>query len=146
MSVSKDASWSIKDQVPSLAIGDLGLAIDFYGRLGFEVTWRWPKSQATHVGLKRSGIALMLVCCEPAERAEIYYVVDDVMACYDFIVSHRPWELAERSLGSRPGRDCSPKLSLASPVAPSVKAHGHFDFTVVDPWGHQLTFGSEAVT
>ena len=146
MNASEDASWQIREQVPSLAVADLALAIEFYTRLGFDVTWRWPKTEATHVGLKRSRIALMLVSCEPAERAEIYFVVDGVKACYDFIVSRRPWEVAERSRGSTQRRDCPPKSSLTSPTAPSVKDHRHFDFTVVDPWGHQLTFGCEAVS
>jgi catechol 2,3-dioxygenase-like lactoylglutathione lyase family enzyme len=138
-------SWSSKEQVPSFAVPNLELAIEFYSRLGFKVEWQWPKSETTHVGLRQGPCALMLTLNEPAERGEIYYVVDDVQGCYTAIIEARPWEVAETSRFSSDREDCPPKRALLPPDAPTVKPHGHEDFNLLDPWGHQLTFGREEV-
>jgi catechol 2,3-dioxygenase-like lactoylglutathione lyase family enzyme len=132
-------SWSIKEQVPSLAVPNLELAIEFYSRLGFKVEWQWPRLDTTHVGLRHGPCALMLTLSELVERGEIYYVVDDVQDCYAAIINARPWEVAEASR-------CPSKRALVPPEAPTVKPHRHEDFTLLDPWGHQLTFGREEVS
>lgn len=136
-------SWSIKEQVPSFPVADLELAIEFYARLGFELEWRWPKSESTHVGLRQGPCALMLTLSESIERGEIYYVVDDVNACYTAIIEARPWEVVEVCSSSTDREGYPPADAFLPPEAPTVKSHRHEDFTLLDPWGHQLTFGRE---
>ncbi|MCS1409594.1 MAG: hypothetical protein M2R45_02778 [Verrucomicrobia subdivision 3 bacterium] len=138
-------NWSIKEQVPTFAVPDLELGVQFYSRLGFEVEWRWPKTGTTCVGLRHGLCALMLSLCEPAERGDIYYVVDDVRACYEHLQTTRPWGIAEVFCGSRKRKDCPLARSLVSPVAPSLRDHGHVDFSIADTWGHQSTFGREVI-
>ena len=121
-------SWGIKEQVPAFEVPDFELAIEFYSRLGFRVEWKWPKAVPTHLGMRHGPCALMLTLGEATERGEIYYVVDDVRGCFKSIMDARPWEVAPTCM---------------APDVPTLKAHGHEDFSLKDPWGHQLTFGRE---
>lgn len=85
----------------------------------------------------------MMARCEPSERADLYFLVDDVEACWEFIVANRPWDIAERSRGSSERDDCPPDRSLQQPIGPQKQSYGMKDFEVIDPWGHQMTFGME---
>ena len=133
--------WTIKEQVPSLPVVDLDIAIQFYACLGFDIEWRWPKHKASHAGLRNGPAALMLVQGEVNAFREIYFVVDDVLACFDSISRTEPWEMVSASCK---GNVDDILLAKLPPEPPSVKDHKHLDFTIVDPWGHRLTFGREA--
>ena len=87
----------------------------------------------------------MLTLNEPTGRGDIYYVVDDIQGCYTAIIEARPWEVAETFWCSSIRDDGPPKRALSPPEPPTVKPHGHEDFSLLDPWGHQLTFGREEV-
>lgn len=134
-------SWTIEKTIPTLAVPDLEVGIDFYSRLGFEVDWRWPDDAPTHAGLMLGSCSIMLSLGEPAERADVYFIVDDVSACHTAVMAGRPWELAAAA-GSIANRlDCPPARSLQQPEVPEPKGYGLRDFSIVDPWGHHLAFG-----
>ncbi len=135
-------SWRIDEQVPTLAVGDLESALAFYRRLGFALEWQWPRDLPTHAGLRRDSSVLMLKVEAGWERSQIYFVVSDVLSCFKDIHQHRPWQLEQEELDS----DAPSQGWGQAPAPPSVKAHGHLDFTLTDPFGNQLTFGCEAVS
>ena len=121
--------WTIEKAIPTLAVADLEAGIEFYSRLGFVVDWRWPEDSPTHAGLMLGSCSIMLSLCEPSERADVYFIVDDVSACHAAVLAGRPWELAAAA------------RSLERPEAPKPTAYGLKDFSMVDPWGHHLSFG-----
>ena len=138
-------SWTIKEQVPTLYVSDLELAVEYYGRLGFEVQWQWPKSEASHIGLRNGSCAVMLIRGKSFGQGEVYFVVDDVNVCFESIHSARPWDLVLDSVASHGDRTLYHEASLEAPPEPTVKDHKHRDFLIVDPWGHRLSFGCEEV-
>jgi len=71
----------------------------------------------------------MLSLGDPVERADVYFIVDDVSACHAAVLAGRPWELAAAA------------GSLEPPEAPKPTEYGLRDFSMVDPWGHHLSFG-----
>ncbi len=134
-------SWSITQTIPTMATPDLPIGIAFYERLGFEVDWTWPEDGPTHAGLRRGDCAIMLCRCAPNERADVYFIVDDVEACHDTVIKGACWELAPEAGALANRADCPPKASLEAPRSPEATPYGLRDFSVVDPWGHQITFG-----
>ena len=139
-------NWLVKDQVPSLRARDLRVGWEFYRRLGFERKWQWPRECPVILGLGLGGFTLMLSESAVVVPGAVYYVVDDVEACFRDVVDQRPWEVAGQIWEAVFGGESVPERALAAPDAPSVKEHRHFDFTVVDPWGNEITFGCEAVS
>lgn len=132
-------SWTIRSATPTLAVPDLELGVEVYRRLGFVERWRFPGQAATHVGLGRGECELILCACEPAERAEVLFRVDDVDACHREVLAGRVWELAAQVAGPA----TAPRRALAPPPVPEAKPWGRREFSVVDPWGHLLSFGQE---
>ena len=134
-----ESDWNIEKTIPTLAVHDLELGIEYYERLGFTLDWRFPSTNPTHAGLVHGSCSLMLAQSDPWVCGDVYFIVDDVRACYQAIVDAEPWELAEEAGARRPGG--APKRSLRPPSEPSPTAYGLIDFTMVDPWGHALAFG-----
>jgi catechol 2,3-dioxygenase-like lactoylglutathione lyase family enzyme len=134
-------AWKIESTIPTLAVPDLEAGISFYERLGCEVDWRWPDENPTHVGLMIGGGSLMLALCDPMVNADVYFIVDDVEACHADVLAGRSWELAHAlgALANHPNG--APKRALQPPPEPEDRPYGLRDFTIVDPWGHQFSFG-----
>lgn len=134
-------SWTIEKTIPTLAVPELEVGIEFYARLGFEVDWRFPETAPNFAGLKRGGSTIMLAECEPAVLGAIDFVVDDVSACHAELIAGRCWETAatEGALAAR--GDCPPPRALEAPPEPVDTEYGLRNFTLIDPWGHQLSFG-----
>lgn len=135
-------SWSIHSTIPTLAVPDLDAGITFYERLGFTLDWRWPEKDGTHAGMQRGTCAIMLARSTPDERADLYFIVDDIQGCYDAICRAEPWTLADRFGAMADREDCPPTESRTPPEAPDSTAYGLIDFSLIDPWGHHLTFGA----
>jgi len=135
------ASWTIEKTIPTLAVPDLEMGIEYYERLGFQEDWRFPDGNPTHVGLVLGPCSIMLSRNEPAERADLYFIVDDVQACYATITEGEAWEIAEEAALTTGRAGSAPKRSLAAPQPPKPTDYGLIDFSMVDPWGHHLTFG-----
>ncbi len=127
-------SWKIDKAIPTMAVPNLEAGIEFYERLGFEVDWRWPAPSPTHSGLMRGSCSIMLALCDPYVCADVYFIVDDVKACHTAIVEAQPWQLAAKA-------DDPPARSLQAPSEPKETAYGLRDFSLIDPWGHSLSFG-----
>lgn len=134
-------SWTIKKPIPTFAVPDLEAGIGFYERIGFTVDWRWPDESPTHAGLMLGSCSIMLSLCDPMERADVYFIVDDVAACHAAIMAARPWELAAAAGAIAKRSDCPPPRSLRPPLEPDAKGYNLRDFSIVDPWGHHLSFG-----
>ena len=134
-------SWTIEKAIPTLAVPDLEVGIGFYSRLGFELDWKWPDEAPTHAGLFLGSCSIMLSLGEPTERADVYFIVDDVSACHAAMSASRPWELAAAAGAIAKHPDCPPDRSLQRPEAPDSQGYGMREFWIVDPWGHLLTFG-----
>lgn len=134
-------TWKITSTIPAFAVPDLKVAIDFYSRLGFTVDWQWPDEQPTHAGLRRGECSIMFSRSQPCERADVYFIVDDVDACHAEMMKGKPWELAESAGSLAKRNDCPPEQSLQPPAAPASTDYGLRDFSIVDPWGHHMTFG-----
>ena len=142
--VSSQLSWNIQKTIPNIPVPTLESGSEFYALLGFEQKWAWPSEDAHMAGLLRGDMELMLMRCEPAAPAAVYFLVDDVQKCYDEITGGLPWEKAA-DLGELANRDdCPPQRALTKPDPPSDKEYGYRDFTIVDPWGSELTFGGKA--
>ncbi len=131
-------AWQIQDLVPNVFVRSVAEAEAFYQCLEFKRAWAWPKSEPVFVGVKHGSYTLMLAQSDSPAPTRLYFVVDDVEGCFDAMVLNQPWEVASR------GGDSVPE-ALVRPESPSVKDHGHLDFTLVDPWGNHLTFGCESV-
>ena len=134
-------SWTIEKAIPTFAVPDLEVGISFYSRLGFEVDWRWPDEAPTHAGFLLGSCSIMLSLCEPAKTTEVYFIVDDVSACHAAVLAGKCWELAAAAGAIAKRSDCPPPRSLQQPLPPTAKGYGLRDFSIVDPWGHQLSFG-----
>lgn len=139
--LNETMNWTIEKTIPTFAVPNLETGIDFYSRLGFEVDWKWPENAATHAGLILGACSIMLTQCEPTERADVYFIVDDVSACHATILARKPWELAAEAGAQAKRDDCPSARSLLPPEAPADTAYGLRDFSIVDPWGHHLSFG-----
>jgi catechol 2,3-dioxygenase-like lactoylglutathione lyase family enzyme len=135
--------WTVSSVSPTIAVPDLELALEFYESLGFELEWSFPEEEPTHQSVRIGSVTLMMALTEPSERADLYFLVDDVDACFEFIVANKPWVIAERSRDSSERDDCPPDRSLRRPLEPEKRSYGMKDFEIIDPWGHQLTFGRE---
>jgi catechol 2,3-dioxygenase-like lactoylglutathione lyase family enzyme len=134
-------NWTIEKVIPTLAVPDLETGIGFYCRIGFKVDWKWPEKAPTHAGLMLGACSIMLSRGEPAERADVYFIVDDVVACHASVVAGKSWELASAAGAIAKRADCPPDRSLGPPAAPTARGYGLRDFSIVDPWGHHLAFG-----
>jgi|GEM_PF-1838383 len=141
MSESKP-TWSIEGVQPTLPVHDINVGIDFYGRLGFAIEWKYPDDQPTAVGLRLGAQCIMLMQCEPKERGNLYYQVDDVDACFTHIEQSQCWTVAQALRDAGQGGDDWPPERAVQPPSPPVRAdYGMVDFSLVDPWGNLLTFG-----
>ena len=134
-------SWNIETTIPTLAVPELEMGIEYYERLGFSLDWRFPLTNPTHAGLVLGSCSIMLSLCEPKERADLYFIVDDIRACYQAIVDAEPWDLAEEAGRMAQREDLPPARARLAPPEPKATAYGLTDFSMVDPWGHHLTFG-----
>ncbi|HSR66942.1 MAG TPA: VOC family protein [Acidobacteriota bacterium] len=133
--------WKITTTIPTFAVPELQAGIDFYTRLGFETDWSWPDDNPTHAGLYRGECSIMLCKSEPCERADVYFIVDDVSACHAQVMKGRCWEMVSEAAALANREDCPPKQALHPPAEPGDTDYGLRDFSVVDPWGHHMTFG-----
>lgn len=118
------SGWKLIDVMPTLSVGDLGEAVEFYRHLGFDQEWAYPSEEApTHVGLHCGAVHLMLdLCTDPPatiQRQNLYFTVESIEAFH-------------RRARSRLGESV-PDLVEAD--------YGMRDFSLRDPWGHLLTFG-----
>lgn len=137
-------NWNLKEQVPTFHVTRLTVAIDYYGRLGFGVQWRWPREEPSHIGLRCGSCALMLIQGSSSSgHGEVYFVVDDVDACYQAFFESKPWEAAREHAAALESDFQPDPASLECVKAPELRDHGHRDFVIVDPWGHRLTFGCD---
>lgn len=134
-------TWTITQTIPTFAVPVLEVGIAFYERMGFAVDWRWPEEKPTHSGLVRGDAALMLAECDPAVKGDVYYIVDDVEACHAAVMEGKAWEMAEEAGALAVDADGAPARALEPPASPAPTGYGLRDFTVIDPWGHCLTFG-----
>lgn len=140
-------TWRISQTVPTLAVPDLPSGVAFYDRLGFARQWSFPREVPTHVGVTRDGFELVLCRLDPAVKAELTFVVDDVAAVFAAVEAARPWELAASvgaaDLGDGLADGKPPASSLRPPEAPVDQPYGYREFTLVDPWGHRLHFAQK---
>ena len=124
--VSEEPPWEVIEVIPTLGVGDLGEAVEFYQGLGFTREWSYPsEGEPEQVGLAIGPITVMLSLCHdpPAElqRQNLYVVMGSL--------SEYHAEL-QRSLGDR----------LTDIVESD---YGMRDFSIRDAWGHLLTFGEK---
>ena len=140
------SGWTIEKPIPTLAVPDLEVAIAFYEKIGFTVDWQWPEGSPTHAGLLLGSCSIMLALCEPAERSDVYFIVDDVAACYAHMMEAKPWELAAAARGTTDREDCPPAQALEPPKTPKNDGYGLTDFSIIDPWGHHMAFGQPLET
>ncbi len=134
-------SWTIEKPIPNFAVPDLDAGIAFYERLGFFVDWRWPTTDPTHAGLMMGECSIMLAKCDPAVKADVYFIVTDVAACHAHIMSTKPWELSSHAGALANRDDCPSPRSLKPPNAPAETGYGLRDFSLEDPWGNHMSFG-----
>ena len=115
-----ESTWRLTSAMPCLPVTDLEQAIHFYTRLGFSLDWRYPEGgDSTHAGMKLHDVSLLLNHCSGTpQRQDIYFFVADIMSFH-------------RQLKTQ-----------FSEIPDLVEAeYGMTDFTLLDPWGHQLSFG-----
>ena len=136
-------TWTIHKSIPTIPVPDLGAGIEFYRRLGFALDWKYPDPAPTHAGLMLGSTSIMLSECNPFERCEVYFIVDDVDACHAAILAAEPWTLVEAAAALAKMDDCPPRQALVAPEAPVDKPYGLRDFAVIDPWGNWMSFGQE---
>ena len=111
--------------IPTLGVPDLDEAVRYYRRVGFEERWRYPEgADATNVGLGCGQVTVMLALRPDGERVErqnFYVIMRDIASFHEAV-----------------------RKELGDDVSPLVDAdYGMRDFSLRDPWGHQLTFGEE---
>ncbi len=107
---------------PTIQVTDLRKAISFYQKLEFSEDWRWPESNPTHASISNNGHNFMIVRKDETkdiQRADLYFTVSDIKVYHQAIIS-TDLEI--------------PTLQLTD--------YGMLDFTITDPWGYLLTFGS----
>lgn len=125
----RDPAWSGSSVVPTLDVDDLDAGVEFYAKLGFRESWRYPgpvtgdaDEEVTHAGLLLGDVELMLAVHEgdaPIQRQNVYIVVDGIEACHAAV-----------------------KEELGDGVGDLVDTgYGMRDFSLGDPWGHCLTIG-----
>ena len=122
-------AWQICGVMPTLDVGDLQSAIGFYERLGFVSTWKYPESENlqtdhTHAGMKfGDAVSLMFAQYDsasgPLQRQNLYFFVQNVNELYNHLKQVYDGNLEE--IGNH--------------------EYGMRDFSIRDPWGHELTFG-----
>jgi catechol 2,3-dioxygenase-like lactoylglutathione lyase family enzyme len=106
---------------PTIGVGSLDEAIDFYSKLGFEAQWKWPESNPTHSSLKRDGTNFMIqliINPEEIQKGDLYFWVQNIQEFHQSLKDQ--------------GLDL-PHLSKTE--------YGMLDTSLNDPWGHHLTFG-----
>ncbi len=133
--------WKIEKQIPTLAVAELSTGIEFYERLGFVVDWRWPEENPEFAGLMHGDRSIMLSQCDPDALAALYFIVDDVQACHAHVIESKLWELAASTSANSTRPDCPPVRACQPPQPPERKPYGLIDFAIIDPWGHELSFG-----
>lgn len=133
-------NWTITKAIPLLTVPDLEAGIEFYQRIGFAVEWRWPENAPTHAEIKHGSCMVMLSSAESERRSSLAFVVDDVDACYEAILTSRAWESTPKNYSAAP-----PHSALDVPAAPNSTDYGMREFALSDPWGNEMTFASPAV-
>ena len=113
----------LESVIPTLAVGDVAAAIDWYvDALGFEEGWRWG-DPPTHAAISLDGFQLHLSAVDPEPGAGwLYCVVDDVDALHERLVEHgadvghapedQEWEMREMPVRDPVGN----ALTFATPV------------------------------
>ncbi len=111
--------------IPSLLVRDLEQTVEFYGRLGFELSARWPADgPATWAEVRRDGVVVQLFTeapkgtpDEPCLSGTLYMGVDDV-----------------RGLAA----ELEGRVELA--WGPEEMAYGQLELGMQDPNGYFLAF------
>ena len=116
--------FRVESVIPTLAMADLADGIAYFEKLGFTREWTWPEEAPTHAGLCFGEVSIMLCECDPKERGDLYFIVDDVEKCHTHIAEALGGDVPE----------------------PSDAAYGLRDFSIRHPHGHQLTFGQPLQT
>lgn len=113
-------NWQAISVMPTLGVPDLGAASEYYQRLGFEESWRYPEDEeATNLGMCLGEVSLMFWRCPQSDnRQNLYFIVKNVSGFHA--------QVAEA-------------LETVNPLVESD--YGMRDFSITDPWGHLLTFG-----
>lgn len=131
-------AWWATSAMPTLTVPDLEEAIRFYESIAFEEQWRFPDPSPhdypdgmpeeagrnwTHACVSIGDVALMLMVGDPPDAAispqNVYVFLQGIEAYHAHVTE---------TLGSK-----VPELE--------DQHYGMCDFTIRDPWGHQLTFG-----
>ena len=131
--------WKICGVMPTLDSDNLLEAIDYYSQFGFTEMWRWPdpaphdyedgivpedKQNWTHAGIKfGDAVSIMLVQFKAEwgsiQRQNLYFFVENVDELYNQVKQFHQGRIE------------------------GVKDYDYVmrDFSINDPWGHELTFG-----
>ena len=136
-------SYRISHFMPTLRVDDIDEAIDFYERLGWSESFRYPFDAAqgitiTHAGVKSGECSIMFALVEEKSSdasippQNVYTFVEDVDAYHAhcaaaferYGVSFSKLGASKAALGSLEDFD-----------------YGMRDFDLTDPWGHRLSFG-----
>ena len=107
--------------ISTIQVTDLDEAIDFYVKIGFEKRWKWPEQEPTHASVGSDGHSIMMAKVNQShaiQQADLYFTVEGVEGHREMLSQH--------------DLDLSPMVQ---------SAYGMKDFSLVDPWGHHLTFG-----
>ncbi|TQV89847.1 VOC family protein [Aliikangiella coralliicola] len=119
--MNKTTSWKAVAVMPTLGVTDLEVMTHYYLSLGFEERWRYPDIEpVTHIGMTFGEVTLMFYLCSNSEveKQNIYFIMQDIAGYHQHV------------------KDIVPK------VEPLCDAdYGMRDFSIADPWGHQLNFG-----
>ncbi len=132
--------YRISHFMPILRVDDIDAAFDFFTRLGWSESFRYPveAGPTSHAGVKSGECSIMfaLVEKEPGDASiphqKVYTLVEDVDAyyvhCAEAFSLHGE---AFSQLGVK-------KADLGTP---EDFDYGMRDFDLTDPWGHRITFG-----
>ena len=132
--------YRISHFMPTLRIDDIDAAIEFYGKLGWSESFRYPfeASPTSHAGVKSGECSIMFALVEKKPDTasippqNVYTFVEDVDAYYAHCAeafSQHGEEFAQLGAG---------KAALGSP---EDFDYGMRDFDLTDPWGHRISFG-----
>lgn len=132
--------YRISHFMPILRVDDIDAAIDFFCKLGWSESFRYPfeASPTSHAGVKSGECSIMfaLVEKEPGDAAippqNVYTFVEDVDAYY----THCAEAFSQHG-------DTFAKLGAGQAAlgTPEDFDYDMRDFDLTDPWGHRITFG-----
>lgn len=105
---------------PTIQVTDLIQGIEFYEQLGFEKDWLWPENNPTHASVSMNGVNFMMVKARDnhIQKADLYFTMEDVRSFHHHLKK---------------------RLTVSDLIQSD---YGMLDFSIEDPWGHHLTFGT----